>query len=131
MQAQARGPLTEQAYLDARAKSLKIARTDGIDALLSQHRLDALVALTAGPAGLVDLVLGGEMGNGGSSRLAAIAGYPSVTVPAYQLFGWPVGVSFFADAWSDARLLSLAADFEVHSKARRAPTFRPTVELAE
>ena len=125
--AQARGPLTDQAYLDARAACLKLARTEGLDAALEGGRLDALVMFTRGVATLTD-PLNGEGGSGSSTTLAAVAGYPSVTVPAAQFFGLPVGLSFVGRAWSDAKLLALAADFEAATKARREPRFLPTVE---
>jgi amidase len=126
--AQARGPLTEQAYLDVQAACRRLARDEGIDAALSADRLDALVMLTVGPAAPTDPVNGGSS-SGYSPSLAAVAGYPSVTVPALQVFGLPVGLSFVGRAWSDARLLSLAADFEHAAHARRPPRFLPTVEL--
>ncbi len=128
IRSEAKGPLTEPGYLVARALCLKVARTEGIDVLLAQHKLDALVSLTGGPAWLIDPV-SGDTYTGGSSTPAAVAGYPSVTVPAAMVFGLPVGVSFFAGAWSDARLLAMAADFEQHAKARREPTFLPTIDL--
>jgi amidase len=128
VRAEAKGPLTEAAYRDARALCLKLARTDGIDALVAQHKLDALVALTGGPAWLIDPV-NGDTFTGGSSTPAAVAGYPSVTVPAAQVFGLPVGLSFIGPAWTDGRLLALAADFEAHTQARREPQFPSTVKL--
>jgi amidase len=124
--AQARGPLTEKAYVDARALCLRLARTEGLDAALDADKLDALVMFTKGVATLTD-VINGEGSSGGSSTLAAVAGYPSVTVPAAQFFGLPVGLSFVGRAWSDAKLLALAADFEARTQARREPSFRPTV----
>lgn len=129
LQAQAKGSLTERAYLDARATCLRIARTEGIDALVKKHRLDAIVALTNGPAGLTDPVNGDQGWTASSSSLAAVAGYPSVTVPAAEVFGLPVGVSFIGTAWSEARLLSLAADFENRTHARHEPKFLPTVDV--
>ncbi len=124
--AEAKGPLTEAAYLSARALCLKLTRTEGIDALMEREKLDALICLTNGPAWLIDPV-NGDAYTGGSSTPAAVAGYPSVTVPAAQIFGLPVGISFFGTAWSESRLLALAADFESHTKARREPAFLPTV----
>ncbi len=128
VRAEGKGPLTEAAYRDARALCLKLARTDGIDALVAKHKLDALVALTGGPAWLIDPV-NGDTFTGGSSTPAAVAGYPSVTVPAAQVFGLPVGLSFIGPAWTDGRLLALAADFEAHTQARREPQFPSTVKL--
>ena len=122
VRAQAKGPLTEQAYLDARTTCLKVARTEGIDAVLAKHKLDALVSLTAGPAWLVDPV-NGDAYTGGSSSPAAVAGYPSVTVPDGDYHGLPVGLSFYGAAWTEAKLLALAADFEAAMPARREPQF--------
>ena len=123
--AQARGPLTDKAYLEAKATCLRLARTEGLDAALDADKLAALVMFTKGVPTLTDLT-NGEGGSGSSSTLAAVAGYPSVTVPAAQFFGLPVGLSFVGRAWSDAKLLALAADFEAATKARREPQFLPT-----
>jgi amidase len=126
--AQARGPLTDPAYRDTLAKCLKLARTEGLDAALDTDRLDALVMFTRGVAMLTD-PLNGEGGSGSSLTLAAVAGYPSVTVPAVQFFGLPVGLSFVGRPWSEAKLLALAADFEAATKARREPQFLSTAAL--
>lgn len=128
LDAQSRGPLTDAAYVEARATCLRLARTEGLDATLDGGRFDALVMPTRGPAALTDHVLG-EGSAGGSSTMAAVAGYPAVTVPFAQVFGLPVGVTFVGRAWSDARLLALAADFEAQTRARRAPRFLPTAEV--
>lgn len=125
-QAQAKGPLTDKAYLDALATCRRLARAEGIDAALASHRLDALVTLTNGPAWLIDPV-NGDSYTGGSSSLAAVAGCPSVTVPAGQIMGLPVGISFTGRAWSELRLLQLAADFERRTAARHPPEFRASV----
>jgi amidase len=96
---------------------------------MRQHDLSALVALTTGPASVGDPVYGGATANtGGSSTLAAVAGYPSVTVPAAMVRGLPLGISFFGAAWSEAKLLAYAADFEARTRVRREPTFLPTIE---
>ncbi|MCX6956012.1 MAG: amidase [Verrucomicrobia bacterium] len=124
--AQARGPLTDRAYLEARETLLRLTRAEGIDATMDAEKLDALVMLTRGPAHLTDPV-NGDSSSGGSASLAAVAGYPSVTVPAAQVFGLPVGLSWVGRAWSEARLLALAADFEARMQARREPQFLPTV----
>ena len=134
--AQAKGPLTEPAYLDALEKCRRVTRTEGIDALLEKHRLDALVTLTTGPAALImppaagDPIFGpkGPGGSGGAAP-SAVAGYPSVTVPMAQVSGLPMGLLFYGRAWSEAKLLALAADFESHTHARREPEFLPTVAL--
>lgn len=127
LQAEAKGRLTEKAYIDALAKVRLLARTEGLDALFKAHRLDAIIALTCGPAFTTDPVYGNRR-TGGSSQLAAVAGYPNIAVPATDLFGLPIGISFIGPAWSDAQLLSLAADFEAQTRARREPRFLPTIE---
>ena len=126
--AAAKGPLTEQAYLDARAKCLRLTREEGIDAALAEHELDALVMITNGPAWLIDPV-NGDSYTGGSSSWAAVSGYPAITVPAGNVMGLPVGFSFVGPAWSEARLLALAADFETQAPARQVPQFRATVAV--
>jgi amidase len=100
IKAEAKGPLTEKAYLDALSKNHQLARTEGIDAIMNKHQLDALVAPTGSPAWLTDLVNGDHVG-GGSSNAAAVAGYPNINVTAGSIFGLPVGISFFGRAWSE------------------------------
>jgi amidase len=93
----------------------------GIDAVMKKHRLDALVAPTGGPVWTTDLV-NGDHYSGGYSSASAVSGYPHVTVPAGNVFGLPVGLSFFAGAWSEPRLLTYAYAFEQATKARQVPT---------
>jgi amidase len=126
LKAQAKGPLTEKAYVDALAKNHQLARTEGIDALMDKHQLDAIVAPTGGPAWLTDLVNGDHVA-GGSSNAAAVAGYPNINVTAGFLSGLPVGISFFGRAWSEPTLIKIAYSFEQASKARQAPKFLPTI----
>ncbi len=128
-QAQQKGPLTEKAYRDARAKCVKLSRAEGIDALIKQHKLDAIVAPTITPAPLNDLVLG-DANWPACTTPAAVAGYPHITVPAGFVRGLPVGISFFGPAWSEPVLLKLAYAFEQASKARKPPRFAPTADLA-
>jgi len=126
VKAEAKGPLTEKAYLDAIEKNHQLARTEGIDAVMDKHRLDALVAPTAGPAWLTDLI-NGDHAAGGSSNAAAVAGYPNINVTAGFIFGLPVGISFFGRAWSEPTLIRIAYSFEQTTKARQAPRFLPTI----
>ncbi len=126
IKAEAKGPLTEQAYLDALALNRKLARDEGIDAVMDKFQLDAIIAPTTGPAQLTDL-LWGDRDTGGCTTPAAIAGYPHITVPMGMVDGLPVGISFFGRAWSEAKLLGLAYAFEQKSKARKAPRFLRTV----
>lgn len=128
IKAEAKGPLTEKGYLDAIAKNHRLARSEGIDAVMNQFHLDAIVAPTAGPACLTDL-LNGDHFTGGSSNAAAVAGYPNINVPAGFLEGMPVGISFFGRAWSEPKLIKIAYAFEQATKARKAPRFRPSVSL--
>lgn len=121
-QAQAKGGLDEAAYAEARAACLRATRTQGIDAVIGEHRLDAIVTLTQGPAGLIDTV-GGDSDGGGCSSPAAIAGYPHITVPSGLYRNLPVGLSFFGSAFSEPTLLRLASGFEHVAKARVAPRF--------
>ena len=126
LKAQLKGPLTTQEYLDALKKNHQLARTDGIDATMDKHKLDALVAPTGGPAWLTDLVAGDHF-EGGSSSAPAVAGYPNINVPAGEVFGLPVGISFFGRAWSEPVLIRLAYAYEQASKLRKPPQFLPTL----
>jgi amidase len=129
LQAQAKGPLTEETYLNALAASKRLAGAEGIDKALAAQQLAVIVAPTTGPAWPIDLV-NGDHSIGSCTTPAAVAGYPHITVPAGQVFGLPVGLSFFAGAWSEPTLLRLAYAFEQATQARRAPSFLPTVNLA-
>ena len=124
---EAKGPLSEKEYVDALAKNRLLARAEGIDAVMDKHKLDALVAPTGNPAWPTDLVNGDHSG-GGSSNAAAVAGYPNINVPAENLWGLPVGLSFFGRAWSEPTLIRLAYAFEQATKARITPKFLPTVK---
>ena len=127
--AQAKGPLTSKAYVQALNKNHLLTRTQGIDFIMRQHRLDALIAPTGGPAWPTDW-LNGDHFAGGYSSASAVAGYPHITVPAGYVFGMPVGLSFFGGAYSEGKLIKMAYAFEQASKARRAPKFLPTVDFS-
>ncbi|HET9637237.1 MAG TPA: amidase family protein, partial [Gemmatimonadaceae bacterium] len=124
--AQAKGPLTEQKYIDELAQNLKMSRTDGIDATMTKYNLDAIVAPTGGPAWVTDL-LNGDHFSGASSTPAAVAGYPNINVPAGFSHELPIGISFFGRAWSEPTLIRIAYAFEQATKHRRAPKFIPTL----
>jgi amidase len=127
-QSEKKGPLTDKAYLDALAKNHRMARQEGIDAVMDKYKLDALVAPTAGPAWPIDLV-DGDHDTGGSSTPPAVAGYPNINVPAGFVFGLPVGISFFGRAWSEPTLIKIAYAFEQTTQARKPPQFLRTVDL--
>lgn len=116
--AEAKGDLDSSAYQAARATCLAATRAGGIDAVLAEHKLDAIVTLTSGPAWLIDVVNGDSDTGGGCSTPAAVAGYPHITVPAGLYRGLPVGLSFFGTAFSEPTLLRLASGFEHVAQAR-------------
>jgi amidase len=128
IKAEAKGDLKTQEYLDALTNNLRLARQEGIDATMDKFQLDALIAPTGGPAWVTDLV-NGDNAAGQTSSAAAIACYPSVSVPMGYVFGLPVGISFFGRAWSEPTLIGLAYAFEQATKVRKAPKFLSTANL--
>ncbi len=119
------GPLTDKKYLDARAKCIRLARTEGIDAVMTKHKLDAIIAPSNAPAWTTDL-LNGDHVTGGDTSFAAVAGYPSITVPMGFAGELPVGLSFTAGAWEEGKLIKLAFAFEQATKLRREPKYLAT-----
>ena len=119
---EAKGPLTDSEYLEALETSKRIAKT-GIDSALAEHQLDALIAPTNGPSWLTDHINGDRWDGVGSSSLAAISGYPSITVPMGFVSDLPIGLSFIGTANHDRQLIELAYAFEQASTIRRPPEF--------
>jgi amidase len=120
--------LDDKAYRDALANNHRYSREEGIDKILQDEKLDALVAPTGGTAWLTDYINGDHYG-GSFSSPAAVAGYPHVTVPAGFVQGLPVGISFVGTAWSEAALIGMAYAYEQASQRRRAPAFPATVNV--
>ena len=122
IKAEAEGPLTDKAYTEALAKEKRLTGPQGIDAALKADKLDALMAPASGPGWTTDLV-NGDSNVGGGDSPAAVAGYPSVTVPAGNVHGLPVGMVFFAGKWSEPKLIGIAYGFERTMEARIRPQF--------
>ena len=125
-QANAKGSLGDPIYVDTRSAIRRLAGADGIDAALRGQRLDALIAPTMAAAWPVNTAQGDPDVPAGYGA-AAVAGYPSLTVPMGDSRGLPLGVVFMGTAWSEPKLLQLGYAFEQKTKARKAPTFKPTL----
>jgi amidase len=127
--AEAKGPLTDQAYLEALETCGRLSRSEGIDKAMDEHRLDAIVAPTGSPAWPIDLVNGDHF-LGASSTPGAVSGYPHVSVPVGFSFGLPVGLTFLGRKWSEGTLLKLAYAYEQAANPRTAPRYLPTADLS-
>ncbi len=125
-QSQSRGPLTEAGYLKAREACQQLSRAKGIDKAMDEHRLDALVAPTRNLPGAIDWAIG-DRNSQSSAIVAAVAGYPSISVPMGVAFGLPAGLLIFGRAYSEGKLIQIAAGFEHVVQGRRVPTFRPNI----
>ena len=124
--AQAKGPLSDKTYLEARANAIRLARDEGLDATLKAQRLDALVAPTTSSAWMIDPINGDHF-SGAGYGVAAVAGTPSITVPMGDVHGLPVGIVFMGPAWSEAKLIGYAFGYERATHARKPPTFAPSI----
>lgn len=132
--AQAKGGIDDPSYIEKRETNRRLAGPEGIDAALKKDHLDALLAPSWGPAFTTDLLLGdhvvsGDPTIGGVSAPAAIAGYPSITLPVDVVHHLPVGVVFFGTKWSEPTLIAIAYGVEQKAQAFRQPTFLPTLPL--
>ncbi len=131
VKAEATKGLDDPAYKEARATSLRLAGQEGIDAMLAKDHLDVLICPTMPPAWKIDAANGDQIGGAGAGSLAAVAGYPHLTVPMGAVMGLPVGLSFIGPAWSEARLLGFGFAFEQAAKVKLTPHFLPSIEEAE
>ena len=122
-QAEKKGDLTSAEYRKALALMTKATREDGIDKVMNAGKLDAIIAPTGSPAWKTDLILGDHF-TGGSSSLAAISGYPAITVPMGFVDDLPVNITFFGKAWNEPLLLEIAYSYEQGTKHRKAPKYK-------
>lgn len=128
LKAEERGPLTDDVYKEALEKCHKYSQEEGIDLAIKENDLDAIIAPTGGPAWPMDLVNGDHF-SGGSSSLAAVAGYANITVPVGYVFGLPVGLSFFSGAFQEPTLLKITYAFEQLTKIRKPPSYLETLKI--
>lgn len=126
--AQASASLDDPIYQQALQLCRRLAREQGIDAVMAEHKLDAIIAPTTGLPWLIDLI-NGDHPTGGCSGPAAVAGYPHITVPAGYIYGLPLGLSFFASAWQEPALIRLAYAFEQANPIRHPPQFLATASV--
>jgi len=120
--AEGKSDLNSEEYLDALEEMLLNSRADGIDRIMERYNLDAIVAPSGNPAWETDLTNGDNFGQS-SSRHAARAGYPNISVPMGFIDGLPVGLYIFGRAWSEPQLLEIAYAFEQETMHRQIPLF--------
>jgi len=123
IKALAKGPLTDEEYTNALAKMLLNTQVNGIDKVMKDNNLDALIAPTCSPAWKTDLV-NGDLYIGGSSSLSAMAGYPIISLPMGMVNGLPVGISIWGEAWSEVTLIEIAYAYEQATLHRKAPQYQ-------
>lgn len=117
-----------KAFLYIAAELRRLSRTDGIDRAMREHNLDAIIAPTEGsPPFVIDPIVGDNILKGGCSTPPAVAGYPHITVPAGYVHGLPVGLSFFAGAYEEGKLIRYAYAFEQSTRVRHSPMFLQTL----
>ncbi|CAN5289642.1 amidase [soil metagenome] len=121
--------LNDPAYLDARAKAIRLAGAEGLEVMLKAAGADILVQPTQGPAWLIDPIHGDQGGGPSASGLPAIAGYPHLTVPMGLVKGMPVGLSFIGRPYSEHLLLGAGYVYEQASHARTPPRYLPQADV--
>jgi amidase len=128
--AQEKGSLRSKDYREALSRNLLLTRKNGIDAVMKKYKLDAIIVPSGGPAWMIDMANGDAVNwDMESTSVAAVAGYPHLTVPAGYILGLPVGISFFAKAWQEPTLIKLAYAFEQAAKVRTPPEFLTSVQI--
>lgn len=117
--------LNSKSYKEALSSLKRMSQKEGIDRVMDEYGLDAIISPTGSPAWKTDLI-NGDSYHIGSSSNAAWSGYPNITVPMGDIHGLPVGLSFFGKAWTEPKLIEIAYSFEQESKSRIIPEFKTT-----